>query len=801
MNFKEHIQKTINIKRYDSDINQGLTLDQVKERIDQGLINENVSPKFKTTRQIFASNIFTYFNILTFILALCVLLVGSFRNVFFIGVVICNIFIGIIQELRARHAIKKLSIISQPEVIVIRQGKRYKLKTDHIVLDDIIIFEYGNQIAADSIIKKGTVEVNESLLTGEADLAVKKEGDKLISGSFIVSGKCIAKVENIGKDTYASHILLEVGKYKKTSSEITKYINTLVKIVAIILGPIGLIRFYKEFYLLHNTIQSSVVLTVASVIGMIPEGIVLLTSITLVIGIIRLSKLNTLTQGLFSLETLAKVDVLCLDKTGTLTEGNIKIEEIIPLGNKYNIEYIHQILVTICKTLSDKGTTTNAIKDYYKDVYTNYTPTLIVEEKIHFSSERKWSGIKSKDKGSFIMGAPEVLLKDNIDEYQSIIEPYINDGKRILLIGHSDNKISTTNISKIDPMGFVVMEDKIRSDATGTLKFFNDQGVNIKIISGDNPVSVSRIAKLVEIKESEKCIDVSHLKNYEEIKEAVRNYNIFGRAKPEHKRMIIKAYKELGHTVGMIGDGVNDILALKDADCSIAMAEGSDAARQISKFVLLDSKFTSIPNIVNEGRRAINNIQRAASMFLIKNIYSFVLSLILLFFATSYPFQPLQLTLLGSLTIGIPSFFLALEKNKDPIKGNFIKNVVKNALPPSIAIIINILIINVIYEYFNIFTLIQTSTIAVILTGMCNLMTLINLSKPFHLKHTIIVGLFFICFIISIIFFKKIFFLSSINLSMLIIIILLGSYSYWQINIITQYKLVKKSKNVGSWNL
>lgn len=783
------MQKKQDFKKYniynnntDININIGLTKDQVKTRKEKGLFNYNVKPKFKTTGQILVSNIFTYFNILNFVLAIFVLAVGEIKNVFFIGVVICNIFIGIAQEIKVRSIIKKLSIVSQPKAIVIRDGNQEEIDISEIVLDDIIILNSGNQIVADAIVKDGFVEVNESLITGESDLVLKKQGDKLISGSFVVSGSCKACVQSVGEKTYVSKILTDVGQYKNTKnkSEIMKYINTVVKIVAVVIIPVGVLRFYKEYFWLHNNIKDSVVFTVASVIGMIPEGIILLTSVTLMIGVIRLIKLNTLTQDLFCLETLAKVDVLCLDKTGTLTQGEIEVDEIIKINNN-NLINIELMLYNFCLSTKDIGSTVEGLKKYINKNIDN-KKNWDVQDLVCFSSDRKWSGINFKNNINLVLGAPEILLNNNINKYNYLINKYIDQGKRILVLGVSDKKLDINILPEIDPVAFIIMSDKVRDKAFETIDFFKKQGVKIKIISGDNAASVSRIARLVRVEESEKYIDSSSLKSNEDIKKAIKNYNIFGRTKPEQKREIIKAYQEAGHVVGMIGDGVNDILALKQADCSIAMSEGSDAARQISKFVLLDSDFKSVPNIVNEGRRVINNIIRSASMFLIKNIYSFALSLILLFFASSYPFQPIQLTLLGTLTVGLPSFFLVLENNKEPIKKNFFKIVLRNALPPSVAIIFNILLINIINKYLINLDSIEISTMAVILTGLCNLLALIKISKPINFKRRLIIIVFLAIFLFSIIFFKNIFLLCNINIKILIIILILGLLSFWGIN-------------------
>lgn len=773
------------IERYDSDINIGLSVTQVNKRKEDGLFNFEVRPQFKTTGQILTSNIFTYFNILNFILVTCVIAVGEIRNTFFIGVVVCNIFIGILQELKVRSIIRKLSIVSEPKATVIRDKKQLEIDISEIVLDDIIVLNSGNQVVADLIIKDGCVEVNESLITGESDLVLKKQGDRLVSGSFIVSGNCKARVENVGLKTYVSKILTDVGQYKNTKnkSEIMKYINTIVKIVSAIIIPVGVLRFYKEYFLLHNNLQNSVVFTVASVIGMIPEGIILLTSITLMIGVIRLTKLNTLTQDLFCLETLAKVNILCLDKTGTLTQGDIQVDKIINLNNNLdNNKDIEIMLYNFCRSTTDIGPTIDGLKKYINNKNKKYIDSIWnIQDSICFSSDRKWSGINFNNNINLVLGAPEVLLNNN-NQYNYLINKYIDLGMRILIFGVSEQKLDRNILPEIEPVAFIVMSDKIRDKAAETIDFFKRQGVKIKIISGDNAASVSRISKLVKIDGSDKYIDSYNLNSSQDINEAIKNYNIFGRTNPKQKQEIIRAYQKSGNVVGMIGDGVNDILALKQADCSIAMANGSDAARQISKFVLLDSNFKSVPNIVIEGRRVINNIIRSASMFLIKNIYSFALSLILLFFAESYPFQPIQLTLLGTLTVGLPSFFLVLEQNKEPIKKNFFKIVFKNAFPPSVAIVLNILLINIINKYLTKLSFVEISTLAVILTGMCNLLALIKISKPINLKRKSIIILFLCIFILCVVFFKNIFLLSNININMFIIILVLGILSFFEIN-------------------
>ena len=773
------MNKTGNMQKF----HYGLTSKQVEERKQSGLVNYEVKPKFKTKKQILISNVFTYFNILNFLLALCVLCVGSIKNVFFIGVVVCNAVIGVIQEIKAMNTIKKLSIVSQPKVTVIRDDKKQVIDVYDLVLDDDMILESGCQIAADAIVKNGEVEVDESLITGESDLILKKHGDKLISGSVVVSGNCVAQVENVGKNTYVSQILIDAGQYKDTrnKSEIMSYINKLVKIVSIVIGPVGVLRFYKEYFILNNNLQNSVIFTVASVIGMIPEGITLLTSITLMIGVIKLSKLKVLTQDLFSLETLAKVDVLCLDKTGTLTRGDIEVNEVILVDETYQRGDIENFIGHFCKCTDDKGATIDGLKKFFSNKLRD-VELWKVESRVPFSSARKWSGVNFFNGFNVVVGAPEILLKDAIKDYD-VVQSYVEQGKRLLAIGLSNEKLILDKVPNMKLLAFVVMSDKIRDNAIQTIDFFKKQGVEIKIISGDNATSVARIAKMVNLNGSDKYVDASLLADKDAIIDGIAKYNVFGRTTPRQKKEIINAYQKSGYTVGMVGDGVNDILALKDADCSIAMANGSDAAKQISKFVLLDCDFKHVPTMLNEGRRVINNIMRAASMFLIKNIYSFALSIILLFFAQSYPFMPVQLTLIGALTIGMPSFCLVLEENSVPIKSNFFKRVFYNAMPPALAIIVNIFFINIINNYLACFSQIEISTIAVVLTGFCNLMELTKISKPLNFKHKFIILFFLLAFILSVIFLKDVLFLCSFNFKMVMIIMMLTFYSYWQINL------------------
>ena len=699
------------MKRYNPDINKGLSDEEVQSRYRSGNVNYNTGVKTKTIGQIIFTNLFTLFNMLNLALGLCIFLVRSYKNLFFLGVVTCNTLISIIQEIRSKRAIDKLSIINSPVANVIRNGKEIKISVEEVVLDDIIKYQRGNQVVADSIVLDGTIEVNEALLTGEENSIVKHKGDILYSGSFIVSGKAIARVDKVGSDNYASKITDEAKYVKKVNSEIMKTFNKIIKVLSIVIVPLGLILFLKQYNLPGNNITDAVVNSVAAVVGMIPEGLILLTSTVLAVSVIRLTNKRVLVQQLYCIETLARVDTICLDKTGTLTEGTMILEDVVRLSNNYDIE---QILSAYAREMSDDSPTMDAISRKYNK---NVGYTLI--EKETFSSEKKYSSVTFKE-GKYIMGAPELL--DRSKEMEQLLEKY-SDYRTVLLKNDKEN------------IALILLKDKIRYKALQTLNYLRSQDVNIKIISGDSDKVISRIAKRLKFEEIN-CIDMStfNKKNYSEI---VEKYNIFCRVTPQQKQKLIKAMKENKHTVAMTGDGVNDVLSLKESDCSIAMASGADAARNVSELVLLDSNFDAIPKIIGEGRRTINNIQRSASLFLTKTTYSTLLAIIFLFVSMAYPFQPIQLGLVNLLNVGIPGFILALEPNKERIKGNFFLNILKKALPGGITIVLNIIIVIVLASVFHIENE-QISTMCVILVSMTGFILLFKICSPFNLLRKIL---------------------------------------------------------------
>lgn len=710
------------IERFNPDINKGLTYEQVKKRKEDNLVNYDTSVPTKSIKRILFENFFTLFNFLNLFLALAIFLVGSYKNMLFMIIVIINTAISTIQEIHSKRVIDKLSIIAESKAKVIRDGKKEEIHINDIVLDDILELNTGNQISTDSIILDGKVQVNESYITGEPDSILKKVGDTLLSGSYIVSGKCIAKVEHIGEENYTAKISSGAKYVKKINSEIMISLRKIIRVLAFAIIPIGITLFYTQLHIQALSLQDAVVKTVAAVIGMIPEGLVLLTSTVLAVSVIRLSKSKVLVQELYCIETLARVDTLCLDKTGTLTEGIMEVKDFIPLSKSK--DEMFNILSNIAISSDDENSTIEAIRAYFNNTSKAFT----VNQKIAFSSDTKWSGINFKEEGSYVIGAPEFVLKNDFKSYKDKIDKYSKD-YRVLILAHSNDTFKNNKLpDNLNVIGIVLISDKIRKEASNTLKYFKEQGVDIKIISGDNPLTVSKIAKQVGIDEYDNYIDMSTLKSDDEIKNIVTKYTIFGRVTPTQKEELIKSLKSNGKTVAMTGDGVNDILALKTADCSIAMANGSDATKNVSQLILLDSNFASMPKVVYEGRRTINNIERSASLFLVKTIYSTILALMFLFMQETYPFIPIQLTLISTVTIGIPSFILALEPNKERVKGNFLKNVISKSLPAGITVAISIFIISILNQNGYIPDE-QYSSLSVIATGICGIILLFTLSK------------------------------------------------------------------------
>lgn len=703
----------------------GLTSKEVLERTNDGRINNITTGKTKSIKEIILTNVFTYFNILNILLAAAIIVSGilfehffdSFKNCLFLGVVLANTVISIVQEILAKKTIDNLSVLSSVKPKVIRDGEEKIIEKEEIVQDDIIIYEIGSQVVVDALIVKGNVEVNESFITGESKTISKKKGDVLTSGSFIVSGSCISRVIHVGNDNYINTISREAKKIENNKSVIFNSFEKLVRILSFVILPLGVLLFLNQYIYLKIPLYESIVGTVAALIGMIPEGLVLLTSSVMAVSVVKLSREKVLVQQLYCIETLARVNVVCLDKTGTITTGNMKVTDIINKGitkNEFEI-----LLGKVVTALPDNSTTFEAIRSKYKKDY-----NITVGEIIPFSSERKYSGAMI-DGVAYYIGAPEFILKDQFND-QEIIEK--QKDYRVLVVVHTEKLDKEIIHPQID--GYILIEDEIRREAKDTLNYFKEQGVRVKIISGDNFKTVLNIASKVGLKNL-KGIDTTNL-NTTDLSDIVKEYDIFGRVKPEMKRELVRALKKNGDTVCMTGDGVNDVLALRESDCSVAMASGSDAAKAVSQLVLLDSNFASMPKIVAEGRRNINNIERSASLLLVKTIYTFLLILTSLFFRSPYFFVPIQLTLITGTTIGIPSFILALEPNKSLVDGNnFLLKIFKKSIPASFTVFFNIIIILLFKQFFEITPSI-TNALAVLITGATGFIHLYHVSRPFN---------------------------------------------------------------------
>ena len=743
MSAKNNTEKTASISeeavRFQPSADTGLSAEQAMQRKKEGLYNRNTQPKGKSVKRILYDNIVTLFNMINLLLGIAVLLVGSYKDMLFLGVMFFNTIIGIIQELRAKSAIEKLSIVSETKATVIRDGKKIKVSTEEIVLDDIIEFSQGNQIPVDSILISGECEVNESLLTGESDAIIKRSGDMVLSGSFVVSGKCIAKVEHVAEDNYASRISAEAKYTKKINSEIMITLRSIVRILTFILLPLSALLFLRQFNIASDTsvvvptlfggvpegLQQVVVQTVASITSIIPEGLMLLTSTVLAVAVIRLSQKKVLVQELYCIETLARVDVLCLDKTGTITEGCMQLADVIPYGDSEK-ENVESALSALACSLDDTNATFMALKDAYEG-----KSTLKADKLIPFSSEKKWSGAHFESEGTYIMGAAEFILGVVPADLKEMLEKNSKE-HRVIIAAHSDNDFKGKELpDDIKVIGIALINDKIRAEAPQTLRYFADQKVDVKIISGDNPVTVSNVAKRAGVKNWDKYVDATTLTDDGLIDEAMEKYTVFGRVTPAQKKKFVLSLKSKGHTVAMTGDGVNDVLALKEADCSIAMAQGSDAARNVSQLVLLDSNFASMPKVVLEGRRNINNIQRSATLFIVKTLFSILLAVLFIFVSAHYPFRPIQYTLINAFTIGIPSFILALEPNKERIKGIFIFNILRDSVPAGLTIVLAI-ILSIISQKLLGLSDLEYSTLCVLTLSAGAMMILFRISCPFN---------------------------------------------------------------------
>ena len=786
----------------------GLTDEQVNARIAEGKVNADENPNTRTYKQIVRENTLTFFNFLNLVLLVLVLLVGSYKNAFFVCIIIINTLIGIAQEIRAKKTIDKLAILTARKSVVIREGQKWTVPTEELVLDDVVCLKTGDQVPADARILEGSLEVNESLLTGESDNLPKNEGDELFSGSFVTSGEACCQIIHVGKDNYAAQITSEAKEFKRHNSELKNSLNAILKVISIIIVPLGALLFYKQYYIVGDTFRDSVVSMVAGVLGMIPEGLVLLTSVALTLGALVLANKKTLVQELYCIETLARVDTLCLDKTGTITEGTMCVERVEPYVSTGRVETaatesepaespeaeaqgqvaadpafgddINTVMGNMMYVLKDQNATIDALRKRFP-AKQDMTP----EHVIPFSSDRKYSGAVFEEKGTYLMGAAQFLLPENNEELTEKCQAYAEEGLRVLVLAHSSQNAEGTELPEgLKPLALMLLTDVIREEAPDTLAFFDSQEVDLKVISGDDPVTVAAIARRAGLKNADSYVDATTLTTEEELQDAVAQYSVFGRVTPQQKKAMVQALQAQGHTVAMTGDGVNDVLALKEADCSIAMAQGSDAAKNIANVVLLDSNFASMPHIVNQGRRVVNNIRTAASMFLIKTMFSVMLSLLTIFFGNAYPFEPIQMSLISACAVGIPTFLLAQENNYEKIDHTFLRHVFINAFPAAITITFCVFAVMLVCQ--NVYhSMAMLNTACVLVTGWNYMAALKTVYAPLNTyRKVIIYGMQFIFFAAAVIF-QKLLSLGSLDFGMIILVFILMTFAPVLIDVIT----------------
>ena len=833
----------------------GLTNEEVQERIAQGQVNNNENPNTRTYKQIILENTLTFFNFLNLVLLVLVLVVGSYKNSMFVGIIFINTVIGIIQEIRAKKTIDKLAILTESKTVVLREGKKWKISTEKLVVDDLIFLKAGEQVPADAKILEGSLEVNESLLTGEADNLPKNPGDELFSGSFVTAGQACCQIIHVGSDNYASRITSEAKEFKRHNSELRNSLNAILKVISIIIVPLGAMLFYKQYYFVGDNIRDSVVNMVAAVLGMIPEGLVLLTSVALTLGALKLAQKKTLVQELYCIETLARVDTLCLDKTGTITEGTMCVEAVESYppvydeisgeaaGNKTEsgeskndrtessdlvevsaaseisavsaaeaiakedgssilspreeseagtetysqedpekIREIEHIMGNLLSVLKDQNATADALRARFK-----VSQDMELDHVIPFSSDRKYSGAAFKDTGTYLMGAVQFLFPEGNPELAEYCSGFAKEGLRVLVVAHSENVNEGTEIpAGLEPIGLLLLTDVIRQEAPDTLAYFESQGVDLKVISGDDPVTVSAIARRAGLKNAEQYVDATTITTQEQMDEAVATYSVFGRVTPQQKQAMVKSLLAQKHTVAMTGDGVNDVLALKEADCSIAMAEGSDAAKNIANVVLLDSNFAAMPEIVNQGRRVVNNIRTAASMFLIKTIFSVLLSLITIFFGDSYPFEPIQMSLISACAVGIPTFLLAQENNYEKIDHTFLRHVFMNAFPAAVTItgcVFSVMLVCQNVYHSNA----MLNTACVLVTGWNYMAALKTVYAPLNTYRKVIIYSMQVIFFGAAVILQNLLTLGSLEFGMIILVFLLMTFSPILIDVITAW--------------
>ena len=744
---------------------KGLTTEEVKKRIEEGKVNNSKTNNLKSNWQIVRDNVCTLFNLFNLIIAIALACVHAYSNMVFIVIIIINVLIGIIQEIHGKNLVKKLSILTVAKTKVIRNGKEEEININEIVLDDVILLAQGDQIPSDAYVLDGEIEVNESLLTGESDTILKEKDDKLLSGSYVVSGKCYAKIEKVGDDNFANQIINATKKHKKVNSELLNSMKKVTNFTSFVIIPVGIILFVQAYFFRNVDITNSVVSTAAALLGMLPKGLMLLITISLATGVIKLAKKRVLVQDLYSVETLAHIDTLCLDKTGTITEGRMKVDNVKVYNEKCMPHSIQKMMTAFVNEMTDNNATFMALKDYYQG-----EDKFEVADTMAFSSERKWSSISFKNEGSIVLGAPERLIEKSKMEMPKEIIDAQKAGRRMLFIAYTNKVISDEKLPELEIVAAITLDDPLRKNAKEMLGFFKKQNVDIKVISGDNPLTVSSIAKKAGLESYDAYIDLSTISSDDEIPELVDKYSVFARVMPHQKSLIVKALQEKGHSVAMTGDGVNDVVALKQADCSITLPEASDIARQVSQIVLLNSDFSVLKDVLMEGRRVVNNITNVARIFFIKTIYSMLLSLFNIITNTAFPFIPIQITLIDLVIEGYTSFFLSFKENSKPIKGTFLRTVIKNAMPYALAIIVSIIIITFTRQGLNL-NVEEAETVMYLAIGGISVFAVIEACRPFTKISTFLCTTTALGYLFAVFLFKKLLHLAPITENMLMIFI------------------------------
>ena len=767
---------------------KGLTDKEVQEQITLGNINKSQESKLKTTKQIIYDNVFTLFNLYNLIIAIALLCVKAYANTFFFLIITINVIIGIVQEIHGRNLVKKLSILNASKATVIRNGKEQKIDIEEIVLGDIILLSQGDQIPSDSYVLEGEVEVNEALLTGESDLIQKNIDDKLLSGSYVTSGRCYAKVEKVGEDNFANSIISATKKYKENNSELINSMKKVTKFTSFVIIPVGIILFIQAYFYRESELAQAVVATAAALLGMLPKGLVLLITIALESGVIKLAKKDVLVQELYSIESLAHIDTICLDKTGTITQGEMRVSEIKTYNDKILPQSFNDMMTAFVNGMDDNNATFHAFKKYFKG-----EKSFEIADKVAFSSERKWSSISFKNEGSIVVGAPERLFDKSKENMPEAINELQKSGKRVLGIAYTKSIINEPELPELEVVAIAILEDPLRKNAKEMLGYFKEQGIDVKIISGDNALTVSNIAKKAGLKEYDSYIDLSTINTDAEIVDLVDKYSIFARVLPHQKSIIVKALQAKQHKVAMTGDGVNDVIALRESDCSITLPEATDSAKQVSQIVLLNSDFSVLKDVMMEGRRVVNNITKVARIFFIKTIYSVLLSIFCILTNMEFPFIPIQITLVDLVIEAYTSFFITFEKNKKPVTGSFLRTALTNAMPFAIVIMFNIIFLTFFRDTLGISQDIAT-TMMYLLIGFVSILAVQEVCKPYTKVHVFLFVTTAVGFYVAVILFKNLLQISlSLQPNELMITLILAIISYI---LIAVKRSVYKRKNI-----